>query len=196
MKKVVLAVAVLAMAAGCQQQSEPAEQATTQTAPAQTAQLREQGLAKTKFDERRQPDALELAQQDQRFSTLVQLVKQAEVENAVKNQGPLTVFAPTNEAFQQLPEEVVNKLTDPANKDKLAYVLTHHAAPANYPVETVKELAAQGKTLFMASGEYVPVEEKDGAIYVGGAKILESHKVANGWVHVVDRPIVPQKLEL
>lgn len=155
-----------------------------------------QGIAYTRFDERREPDALELAEQDKRFSTLVELIRLAQVENAVKNQGPLTVFAPTNEAFQTLPAEVVEKLQDPENRQALTYVLVHHVAPSNYPIEKLRELAKKGVTLFMASGEYVKVEEENGTLVVGGARILESHKVANGWVHVVDRPIVPEKLEL
>ncbi len=194
MRKWILLGFVGALLLGCQGQQD--QEATVNETVAEPTNLREQGIAKTKFDERRMPDALELAQSDNRFSTLVNLVHQAGVENAVKNQGPLTVFAPTNEAFKTLPDDVVSKLTDPNNTDKLAYVLTHHVAPANYPVEKLQELAEKGTTLFMASGEYVPVEVKDGSIYVGGAKVLESHKVANGWVHVVDKPIVPQKLEL
>ncbi len=185
-----------ALLLGCQNQQQEEGAQGGGEATTETVNLQEQGIARTKFDERRMPDALELAQSDERFSTLVNLVHQAGVENAVKNQGPLTVFAPTNDAFKTLPDDVVAKLTDPNNTDKLAYVLTHHVAPANYPVEKLKQLAEKGTTLFMASGEYVPVEVKDGEIYVGGAKILESHKVANGWVHVVDKPIVPQKLEL
>ncbi len=194
MKKWMFVIVMGAMFVGCQEVQEGASQgpATAEELP----NLKEQGIAKTKFDERKMPDVLELAQSDDRFSTLVNLITQAGVENAVKNQGPLTVFAPTNEAFKTLPNEVVSKLTDPNNTDKLAYVLTHHVAPANYPVEKLQELADKGTTLFMASGEYVPVEVKDGEIYVGGARIVESHKVANGWVHVVDKPIVPKNLEL
>ncbi|NPA34272.1 MAG: fasciclin domain-containing protein [Chlorobi bacterium] len=195
MKKWILIGFVGALLFGCQGQQQ-GEEAGEEAAVVEPANLKEQGIAKTKFDERRMPDVLELAESDDRFSTLVNLIHQAGVENAVKNQGPLTVFAPTNDAFKTLPDEVVAKLTDPNNTDKLAYVLTHHVAPANYPVEKLQELAEKGTTLFMASGEYVPVEVKDGEIYVGGAKILESHKVANGWVHVVDKPIVPEKLEL
>jgi len=45
----------------------------------------------------------------------------------------------------------------------------------------------------MASGEYLPVENKDEKIYVGGVEILKSVKVSNGWVHVIDQVLVPEE---
>ncbi len=194
-KKVIAFLAIGLIMVACASNEESTENATSTTEVKATEDLN-QGLATAKFDERKMPDALELAESNADFSTLVSLIKQAEVENAVKNQGPLTVFAPTNDALGKLPEEVVKKLTDPANKDKLVQVLVNHVAPANYPTETLEKLAEKGTKLFMASGEYVPVEKKDDGLYVGGAKIIATYKVSNGWVHVVDAPIVPKNLEL
>ncbi len=191
------AIALLSMGllSSCNQGAE-SEQPEAAPAAKEAAEDLNQGLSTAKFDERKNPDALELAESNENFSTLVSLIKQAEVENAVKNQGPLTVFAPTNDALGKLPEDVVKKLTDPANKSKLVQVLVNHVAPANYPMDKLEELAEKGATLFMASGEYVPVEKKDDGIYVGGAKVVASYKVSNGWVHVVDAPIVPKNLQL
>jgi uncharacterized surface protein with fasciclin (FAS1) repeats len=64
-------------------------------------------------------------------------------------------------------------------------------APANYPIKQLKKEAKKGRKLYMASGKYLVVENKDGDIYVGGTKILKTVQVSNGWIHVVDDVLVP-----
>jgi len=125
------------------------------------------------------------------FSTLVTAVKAAQVENALVNAGPLTVFAPTNEAFAKLPKGTVENLLKPENKAKLAFILINHVAPSNYPLKTLKKAAKKGRKLFMASGKYLIVEKKPDGLYVGGTKILKSIKVSNGWIHVIGNVLVP-----
>lgn len=150
------------------------------------------GQASVKYDERLMPDALELARSDDNFSTLVKAIEAAEVEDEVVNAGPLTVFAPTNDAFNQLPEGTLADLLKPENKEKLSYILVSHVAPSNYDQEMLKKLASKQMKLFMASGVYLPVEVEGDKIKVGGATILKSVKVSNGWVHVIDKVIIPE----
>jgi len=125
------------------------------------------------------------------FSTLVVAVQAAGVEDALVNAGPLTVFAPINEAFDKLPEGTVETLLKPENKSKLAFILVNHVAPANYPIKQLKKEAKKGRKLYMASGKYLVVENKDGKIFVGGTEVLKSVKVSNGWIHVVGDVLVP-----
>lgn len=125
------------------------------------------------------------------FSTLVVAVQAASVEDALVNAGPLTVFAPVNSAFDKLPEGTVAHLLKPENKTALAFVLVNHVAPANYPIKQLKKEARKGRKLYMASGKYLTVENKDGKIFVGGTEILMSVKVSNGWIHVVGDVLVP-----
>jgi len=127
------------------------------------------------------------------FSTLVAAVQAAGVEDALVNAGPLTVFAPVNAGFDKLPEGTVETLLKPENKAKLAYILVNHVAPANYPIKQLKKEAKKGRKLYMASGKYLTVENKEGKIYVGGAPILMSVKVSNGWIHVIDQILVPSE---
>ncbi len=140
-----------------------------------------------------QVNALQLAKSLDDFSTLVTAIQAAGVENAVVNAGPLSIFAPLNSAFEKLPKGTVETLLKPENKAKLGYILTNHVAPSNYPINQLKKEARKGRKLYMASGKYLVVEDKDGKIYVDGAPILKSVKVSNGWVHVIDRVLVPQK---
>jgi uncharacterized surface protein with fasciclin (FAS1) repeats len=121
-------------------------------------------------------------------TTLVAAVQAAQIEHILVNAGPLTVFAPVNEAFAALPEGTVESLLLPENKAALAKILTRHAAPGTYKTMYLKD----GMTLYMATGDYLPVVIEDGVYYVGGAKILGSVECSNGIVHVVDKVILPE----
>ena len=143
-------------------------------------------------DEGGTPNALQLAIQSEDHSTLVAAVQAAGVENALVNVGPLTVFAPNNAAFAKIDEATLNSLLEPENKSKLAFILTHHVAPANYPVDMLKKNAEKGRKLYMASGKYLDVTEKDGTLFIDGVKILGTVNVSNGWVHVTEDVILPK----
>ncbi|QKX07532.1 fasciclin domain-containing protein [Aquimarina sp. TRL1] len=153
----------------------------------QEAQQR-QGQAFIKDDEAK-PSVLHIAIGSKDHTTLVAAVQAAQLENSLVNAGPLTVFAPTNEAFNALPEGTVDNLLKPENIDQLAYILKHHVTPATYDKEFIKKF----KKLGQASNENIPVEVKNGEVYVGGAKIIGSVPAGNGIVHVVDKVILPSK---
>jgi len=136
-------------------------------------------------------NALQVAKSIEDFSTLVAAIEAAGVEDAVVNAGPLTIFAPLNSAFAKLPEGTVENLVKPENKATLSFILVNHVAPANYPIKQLKKEAKKGRKLYMASGKYLVVENKDGEIYVGGTKILKTVQVSNGWIHVIDDVLVP-----
>jgi len=150
-----------------------------------------QGQASVKAGEGEQANALQVAKSLPDFTTLVAAIEAAGVQDAVVNAGPLTIFAPVNTAFDKLPEGTVETLLKPENKSKLAYILVNHVAPANYPVKQLKKEAKKGRKLYMASGKYLVVENKDGKIFVGGTEVLKSVKVSNGWIHVVGDVLVP-----
>ena len=105
----------------------------------------------------------------------------------------MTIFAPLNSAFAKLPEGTVENLVKPENKATLAFILVNHVAPANYPIKQLKKEVKKGRKLYMASGNYLLVESKDGKIFVGGTEVLKTVKVSNGWIHVIDDVLVPGK---
>ena len=143
-------------------------------------------------DDVSQANILQVAESIEDFSTLVTAIEAAGVQDAVVNAGPLTVFAPLNSAFAKLPEGTVETLVKPANKAKLAFILTNHVAPANYPIDTLEKNVKKGRKLYMASGKYLEVTQKGADIYVGGTKIIKSVHASNGWIHVVDDVLVPK----
>jgi uncharacterized surface protein with fasciclin (FAS1) repeats len=116
-------------------------------------------------------------------TTLVAAVKAAALENVLVNPGPLTVFAPNDEAFAKLPAGTVETLLEPENKSKLASIVTSHASPGTFKGADL----AHGSQIYLATGQYVDVEVKDGDTYVYGAKILATVDASNGVVHVVDQ---------
>ncbi|MEK9613940.1 MAG: fasciclin domain-containing protein [Flavobacteriaceae bacterium] len=97
-------------------------------------------------------------------------------------------IATTNKAFDDHPDGTVDDLLKPENKERLAYILKHHVTPGNYSKDFLKKF----KKLGQASNENISVEVKDGAVYVGGAKIIASVPAGNGIVHVVDKVILPK----
>lgn len=136
-------------------------------------------------------NALQVAGSLDDFSTLAAAVMAAGVENSLANNGPLTVFAPVNDAFAKLPEGTVETLLKPENKETLSFILVNHVAPSNYPIETLEKSIEKKRKLYMASGEYLEVTKDGDDIMVGGTKILKSVKVSNGWIHVIGDVLVP-----
>jgi len=156
-------------------------------------EMEDQGQANVKAGEGEDANVLQVAMSLPDFTTLVVAVKAAGVQDALVNVGPLTVFAPVNTAFEKLPEGTVETLLKPENKEKLAFILVNHVAPANYPIKQLKKEAKKGRKLYMASGKYLVVENKEGKIFVGGTEVLKSVKVSNGWIHVIGDVLVPSE---
>lgn len=134
-------------------------------------------------DDESKAHILKIAQNSPDHTTLAKAVEAAEMQNVLVNAGPLTVFAPINEAFENLPDGTLEDLMKPENKSKLKKILTSHASPANLS----KEKLAEGMNVYLATGQYVQSEERDGEVYVNGAKILGSVDASNGIVHIVDK---------
>ena len=166
--------------------NENKEASTNSTAvPAENSQERT-GQAFMKDDEGT-PNCLQIAIGSPDHKTLVAAVQAAQVENALVNVGPLTVFAPTDEAFAALPEGTVENLVKPENKTALANILKYHVTPGNLSTSILTRLPKLGQ----ANNGYVQIEVIDGKPVIGGANILASVKAGNGIVHVIDKVLLP-----
>jgi uncharacterized surface protein with fasciclin (FAS1) repeats len=120
-------------------------------------------------------------------TTLVAALKAANYVTSVANPGPLTVFAPTNAAFDKLPAGTVEGLLQPEKQDDLKAVLKYHVAPGTYEQPALKD----GMQLGMADGKRVAIKIVDGKVTVNGANILASIRASNGVVHVIDAVLLP-----
>jgi len=120
-------------------------------------------------------------------TTLVAALQAADYVTAVANPGPLTVFAPTNAAFDKLPPGTVESLVKPENQVKLKEILKYHVTTSVYEAPTLVD----GMVLGMANGGKVTVHVKDGVITVNDATVVASVRASNGVVHVIDGVLVP-----
>ncbi len=134
------------------------------------------------------PNILKIALGSADHTTLVAAVQAAGIEHVLANNGPLTLFAPTNEAFAALPEGTVESLLKPENKDQLINILYYHAAPGTYK----GDLLTDGRQIYEANGDNVEIEvAEDGSITVNGANILATIECSNGVIHVIDAVLLP-----
>ena len=138
-------------------------------------------------DDDSQKNILQVALGSPDHTTLCAGVTAAGLADVLTNAGPLTVFAPTNEAFAKLPEGTLETLLKPENKAQLADIITFHAAPGSYNENNIKGVMGIGQ----ATGDKVEVTVEDGVTYVNGAKVLGSVKASNGYVHVIDAVLLP-----
>ncbi len=173
---------LFALALGCKQEAKN----NASEPMADPGDQKEQGQAFVEDDES-SPNVLQIAIGSPDHSTLVAAVQAADLENALVNAGPLMVFAPTNAAFDALPEGTVEDLLKPENKDALANILKHHVTPGNYSKDFLKKF----KKLGQANDQNTTIEVKGEDVFVGGAKIIASVPASNGIVHVVDKVILP-----
>nr|WP_299384018.1 fasciclin domain-containing protein [Allomuricauda sp.] len=172
------------MLTGCKNETKTQNPSSQPEATEQST--KKQGQAFLKDDEAT-PNVLDIAIGSKDHTTLVAAVQAAELENALVNAGPLMVFAPTNEAFDALPEGTVENLLKPENKATLAGILQYHVTPGKYSKDFLKKF----KKLGQANNQDVQVEVVGDDVLVGGAKILASVPAGNGIVHVVDKVMLP-----
>jgi uncharacterized surface protein with fasciclin (FAS1) repeats len=141
-------------------------------------------------DDESAANILQVAISSEAHSTLVAAVQAAEIEHVLVNAGPLTVFAPTNDAFGKLPEGTVEDLLKPENKSQLATILTRHAAPGSYDPEALRKEARKGRKIYMATGDYLEVTTEGEDVFVNGIKIVASIQTSNGIINVVEEVIL------
>lgn len=140
-------------------------------------------------------DITGLASGSESFSTLVTAIKAAGLVEKLQEDGPFTVFAPTNEAFAKLPAETLQDLLKPENKEKLQEVLTYHVVPGKVLAKDVISLqsakSVQGSEIAIS----VQRNEDDGVegVMVNDANVIKTDIIGlNGVIHVIDTVILPQ----
>ena len=122
------------------------------------------------------------------FNTLLAAVKAAGLERELTGRGPLTVFAPTDEAFAKLPAGTVEELLKSENKQKLRSILRHHIVRGYNDSSVVANL----KAVRTQAGKSLPVVIEDGKVMLGDATVTAVDVLArNGVIHVIDKVLIP-----
>lgn len=134
-------------------------------------------------------------------TTLVAAVKAAGLVETLQGAGPFTVFAPTNEAFNMLPQGTVDNLLKEENKPMLTTVLTYHVVAGNLDSKQIATLikegngkaelttVAGGKLWAAMKGDKLVVTDENGAMSTVTIKDVYQ---SNGVIHVVDHVVLPK----
>ena len=130
-------------------------------------------------------DLVETAATSATFKIFLAALKTAGFDQTLKNSGPFTVFAPTDEAFGKLPEGTWDAIVD--DKVKLSGVLAYHVIPGKVLVAEVKP--GKVKTL---EGREITLKSDNGKVTVNDANVTESDILAdNGVIHAIDKVLLP-----
>jgi len=108
-------------------------------------------------------DIVEMAVAAGQFKTLLAAVKAAGLVDALKGKGPLTVFAPNDEAFAKVPKSILEELLKPENRETLRAVLSYHVVQGRVRLGAQSPETLEGRTLAIKTA---------GAFEVNGAKVL------------------------
>ena len=146
-------------------------------------------------------DVVDIAIGSEDHTTLVAAVKAADLVATLKGEGPFTVFAPVNSAFDKLPAGTVETLLKPENKAQLAKILTYHVVSGNLDAAAVVAAITEGKgtavvttvsggklTISLDGPKVKLTDESGNSAFVTAADL----KGSNGVIHVIDSVLLPK----
>lgn len=186
-RKIFVLAASALLAAGCQQGEETNQSNAVAGNQAQPAELPDRTIAQT------------LAGSGQ-HSTLVSAVKAAGLEATLSGAQPYTLFAPTNAAFQALPNNMAQSLLQEESRGQLTGILTYHIVPGAVTAADLGRAIEQGDgrtEIATIGGGNLTVSRNGDAIVIsdgsgGQARVTQADMLqANGVVHVIDKVLVP-----
>lgn len=137
-----------------------------------------------------EPTIVEVAQDDGRFETLVTALEAAGLAETLQGEGPFTVFAPTDEAFAQLPDGTLDSLLD--DTEALSDILLYHVVAGQVAAADVVELSSamtvQGQPVVVSAGDEVMVND--------ATVVATDVEASNGIIHVIDSVITPPQADI
>ncbi len=148
------------------------------------------------------PNIVGVASSNADFSTLVAAVAAAELVETLSGEGPFTVFAPTNAAFEKLPAGTVETLLLPESNATLTSVLTYHVVAGKFEAAAVVEAingnngkfevtTVQGDKITLSlSGSNVVLTDANGAT---STVVIADVAASNGVIHAIDTVVMPKK---
>lgn len=140
-------------------------------------------------------DIVDNAANAKNVTTVVDLVKKANLVDTLKGTGPFTVFGPNNAAFEAVPKATLDKVA--GSNDLLTTVLTYHVVPGTYTTADLRAMAAKGEKLKTVQGAELSFKVMDNKVYVldvAGQQVeIETADVisSNGVTHVIKNVLLP-----
>lgn len=118
------------------------------------------------------------------LTTFASVIRKAEFVDALNATGPHTVFAPMNEAFEGLPENTLEDLMKPENREQLVALLNNHVVAGQLKAEQLQD----GSTLKTLGGTQLKVTKEGNRLTVNGAEVMEPNALSqNGVIHVINK---------
>lgn len=134
---------------------------------------------------------VDVAASNDSFNTLVAAIQAAGLADTLSSGGPFTVFAPTDEAFDALPEGTLDALLLPENQATLIEILNYHVVAGEIPASDVT-----AGTINSIGDENLDIDT-DGGISVNGAAVVQPDVMAsNGIIHAIDAVLVPPTVDV
>lgn len=144
---------------------------------------------------------VDVAVSNDNFTTLVAAVKAADLVGTLSSEGPFTVFAPVNAAFDKLPEGTVETLLKSENKEMLTSILTYHVVSGEFNAEAVIGAINDNNGKFevkTVQGEMLTASLMDGKVILTDAKgntstvVMTDVEASNGIIHAIDSVVMPK----
>lgn len=131
---------------------------------------------------------VEVAQDNSELSTLAEAIEAAGLADTLSGEGPFTVFAPTNDAFDKLPQGQLNALLE--NSDALTQILTYHVVPGQFATSDITADMTEFETV---EGSALPITQ----IGVGQAAVTAVNiEASNGVIYLIDAVLTPPSFEM
>jgi uncharacterized surface protein with fasciclin (FAS1) repeats len=139
-------------------------------------------------------DIVSIAGASGSFTTLTSLLKAAGLADTLQQQGPFTVFAPTDEAFAAVPQATLEQLQQPENRETLVKILRYHVVPgaiATNELKTGNLETAEGQPLNLK------VNTSTSQVTVNNASVLQSGvQASNGVIYPINQVLIPSGVSL
>jgi uncharacterized surface protein with fasciclin (FAS1) repeats len=182
-----LSLFALTLTAAPAQETKPTDAATPEAAKPEAAKPEAAKPEAAKPDTAKAGDIVEVAKSSGKFNTLLKAIDAAGLTDTLKGAGPYTLFAPTDDAFAQVPKEELDALL--ANKEELKEVLLYHVVPGKLLAADVTKIQS-AKTV---QGDELTIEATADGILVDGAKVVQADIAAsNGVIHAIDTVLLEE----
>jgi|688.fasta_scaffold00191_99 uncharacterized surface protein with fasciclin (FAS1) repeats len=123
------------------------------------------------------------------LSTLAKIIVNTNLVDVLEGQGPLTLFAPSNEAFAKLPSGKLEDLIKPSNKEKLMAILKYHVVFGKMTLDEMKK----DKGLMTLEGQHLRIKVDNDKVIINNAAIVKPNlEYPNGVVYIIDQVLIPK----
>ena len=137
---------------------------------------------------------VETAKADGHFTMLLKAGEKAGVATWLQSPGPITVFAPNDDAFAKVPEAMLDDLMKPANATRLKVTMGNHAVAGLVTTDDIDKALDKAPAVAVPamSGMPLVIKREGGMLTVNGAHVIKGPmKVDNGLVYIIDTVLVP-----